>query len=83
MNENLGGKGGDFWDGITAPFVASIPAAGSGAPVSLCRGRPERPIGRPRPSPWLLPSHRHQLLQSLSLMAEDGSKDCEKKIIVR
>jgi hypothetical protein len=30
MNENLGGKGATFGAGITAPFVASLPAAGSG-----------------------------------------------------
>jgi hypothetical protein len=40
MNENLEGKGGGttFRAGVTAPFVASLPAAGSGAPASLYRG---------------------------------------------
>jgi hypothetical protein len=37
MNENLGGRGGvTFGAGITAPFVAFLPAAGSGAPTSQC-----------------------------------------------
>ncbi len=45
MSENLGGKGGDFWAaGVAAPFVASLPAAGSGAPASLCRGGCDRVV---------------------------------------
>ncbi len=31
-------RGATFGTGVTAPFVASLPAAGSGAPASLCRG---------------------------------------------
>jgi hypothetical protein len=38
MSENLGGKGATFGAGITALFVTSLPAAGSGAPASLCQG---------------------------------------------
>ncbi len=37
MNENLGMKGATFGAGVTAPFVASLPAGGSGAPAALCR----------------------------------------------
>ncbi len=32
------GRGATFGTGSTAPFVTSLPAAGSGAPALLCRG---------------------------------------------
>jgi hypothetical protein len=38
------GRGATFGTGVTAPFVASLPAAGSGAPASLCRGGCDRGI---------------------------------------
>ncbi len=38
------GRGVTFGTGITAPFVASLLAAGSGAPASLCRGGCNRRI---------------------------------------
>ncbi len=31
-------RGATFGTGVTAPFVASLSAVGSGAPTSLCRG---------------------------------------------
>jgi hypothetical protein len=44
MSKNLGGRGGDFWAGVTAPFVASPPVVGSRAPTSLSRGGRDRGI---------------------------------------
>ncbi len=38
------GRGATFGTGVTAPFVASLPAAGSGAPASLSRGGCDRRI---------------------------------------
>ncbi len=38
------GRGATFGTAVTAPFVASLPAAGSGAPASLCRGGCDRRI---------------------------------------
>ncbi len=38
------GRGATFGTGVAAPFVASLPAAGSGAPASLCRGGCDRGI---------------------------------------
>jgi hypothetical protein len=38
------GRGATFRTGVTAPFVASLPAAGSGAHASLCRGGFDRRI---------------------------------------
>ncbi len=32
------GRGATFGTGVTAPFVASLPVAGRGAPASLCQG---------------------------------------------
>ncbi len=32
------GRGATFGTGVTVPLVAFLPAAGSGAPASLCRG---------------------------------------------
>ncbi len=43
-NRNLGGRGATFGAGVTAPFVASPPAAGSRAPTSLSRGGRDRRI---------------------------------------
>ncbi len=50
MNENLGWKGATFGVGVTAPFVASLPAAGSGAPALLCRGAATIGSWQPRAS---------------------------------
>jgi hypothetical protein len=45
MNGNLGRRGGaTFGEGVTAPFVASLPAVGSRAPTSLSRGRRDRRV---------------------------------------
>jgi hypothetical protein len=38
------GRGATFGTGVTAPFVASLPAVRSGAPTSLCRGGCDRGI---------------------------------------
>ncbi len=38
------GRGATFGTGVTAPFVASLPPVGSGAPASLCRGSCDRGI---------------------------------------
>jgi hypothetical protein len=37
-------RGATFGTGVTAPFVASLPAVGSGAPTLLCRGGCDRGI---------------------------------------
>ncbi len=75
-----------FGAGVTAPFVASLPAARSRAPTSLCRGGCDCRVWLPRASDrassvfiraaavlWV-PA---QLL--LSLMAEGGSKTLKEK----
>ncbi len=38
------GRGATFGTGVTAPFVACLPAVRSGAPTSLCRGGCDRGI---------------------------------------
>ncbi len=38
------GRGATFGAGVTAPFVASLPAAGSGAPALQCRGGCDRRV---------------------------------------
>jgi hypothetical protein len=43
------GRGAAFGAGVMAPFVASLPAAGSGAPALLCRSSCDpRVVAAPR-----------------------------------
>jgi hypothetical protein len=91
INENLGGKGVTFGADITAPFVAFLPAAGSGAPASLCWGGCDRrAVATPR-VPLGIRSFHHgcgRSMRASSYCFSHGwrkvdQKHCKKKAVVR
>ncbi len=90
-SENLDGKGATFGTGITAPFVASLPAVGSRAPASLCRGGCDRKIVAAPSVPYGVRSLHHGcgcLMVTSSYCLSHGcwktnKKHCQEKVIVR